>query len=172
MKILSSLFSGFLPTETRRKGYEEKHAAKFSALSSLKAAREERERKEKERIEKEVKKNENMVFIEIKQNLWRKWRGKLAINERRDKVPTEIEKVEIRMNEIEKRILEIKLEEEKVQKKAANTKKAKEEGREKRERMKNTWMMMGWLHSFIEKNKYNWERRRTVQEKEKEQQDE
>ena len=48
-----SLPSGFLPTEARRKGYEEKHAAKFSALSSLKAAREERERKEKERIEKE-----------------------------------------------------------------------------------------------------------------------
>lgn len=45
----------FMPTEARRKGYEEKHAAKFSALSNLKAAREEKERKEKERLEKEAK---------------------------------------------------------------------------------------------------------------------
>ena len=45
----------FLRTEDRRKGYEEKHAAKFSALNNLKAQREEKERKEKERIEKEAK---------------------------------------------------------------------------------------------------------------------
>jgi len=42
-------------TEARRKGYEEKHAKKFSALTNLKAAREEKERKEKERLEKESK---------------------------------------------------------------------------------------------------------------------
>jgi len=47
--------ASFMPTEGRRKGYEEKHAAKFSALSNLKAAREEKERKEKERQEKEAK---------------------------------------------------------------------------------------------------------------------
>ena len=47
--------SSFLPTETRRKGYDERHGAKFSALNNLKAAREEKERKEKERIEKEKK---------------------------------------------------------------------------------------------------------------------
>ena len=47
--------ASFMPTEARRKGYEEKHAAKFSALSNLKAAREEKERKEKERQEKEAK---------------------------------------------------------------------------------------------------------------------
>ena len=87
----------------------------------------------------------------------------MAINERKDKVPTDIEKIETRMDEIEKRNLE---------KKAANTKKAREEGRKRRERMKNTWTRMGWLHSFIEKNKYNWERRRVVQEKEKEQKEE
>jgi len=40
------------PTD-RRKGYEEKHAAKFSALTKIKAAREEKERKERERSEKE-----------------------------------------------------------------------------------------------------------------------
>ena len=45
----------FLRTEDRRKGYEEKHAAKFSALNNLKAQREEKERKEKERMEKEAK---------------------------------------------------------------------------------------------------------------------
>jgi len=39
----------------RRKGYEEKHAKKFSALSDLKAQRAERERKEKIRMEKESK---------------------------------------------------------------------------------------------------------------------
>jgi len=44
-------------TDSRRKGYEEKHAKKFSALTNLKALREEKERKEKERIEKESKHN-------------------------------------------------------------------------------------------------------------------
>jgi len=42
-------------TQARRKGYEEKHAKKFSALNNLKAMREERERKENERKEKERK---------------------------------------------------------------------------------------------------------------------
>ena len=39
----------------RRKGYEEKHAKKFSALNNLKAKREEKERKEFQRKEKEKK---------------------------------------------------------------------------------------------------------------------
>ena len=39
----------------RRKGYEEKHAKKFSALNNLKAMREEKERKEFQRKEKEKK---------------------------------------------------------------------------------------------------------------------
>eukprot|EP00092_Neocalanus_flemingeri_P101740 GFUD01130082.1.p1 GENE.GFUD01130082.1~~GFUD01130082.1.p1 ORF type:complete len:709 (+),score=227.13 GFUD01130082.1:295-2127(+) len=42
-------------TANRRKGYEEKHAKKFSALTNLKAIREEKDRKEKERVEKESK---------------------------------------------------------------------------------------------------------------------
>lgn len=52
----SESFSAFPQgTEARRKGYEEKHAKKFSALTNLKAIREEKERKEKERMEKESK---------------------------------------------------------------------------------------------------------------------
>jgi len=53
----SESFSFPQGTDSRRKGYEEKHAKKFSALTNLKAAREERERKEKERMEKESKHN-------------------------------------------------------------------------------------------------------------------
>jgi len=40
----------------RRKGYEEKHAKKFSALNNLKAIREEKEKKESQRKEKDQKK--------------------------------------------------------------------------------------------------------------------
>jgi len=53
-----SEFSAFPQgTEARRKGYEEKHAKKFSALTNLKAIREEKDRKEKERMEKDAKHN-------------------------------------------------------------------------------------------------------------------
>ena len=42
-------------TQGRRKGYEEKHAKKFSALNNLKAMREEKEKKDAQRKEKERK---------------------------------------------------------------------------------------------------------------------
>jgi len=42
-------------TEGRKKGYEVKHAAKFSALNQLKAKREEKEKKDRERKEREEK---------------------------------------------------------------------------------------------------------------------
>ena len=127
---------------------------------------------EKDRIEREVNIKEKQIFTEIKQNLWRKWRGKQAVMGRTDKIPTGMDKIEERMIEIEKKILEMREEEEKARKRAAKTKKAKDEEKKRKERIHNHWMMMGWLTRYIEKNKFNWERRRTVQEKEKEQQDE
>ena len=88
--------------------------------------------------------------------------------EKKDKIPTGIEKIEKRMEEIESKILEMRAEEEKAKKRAAKARHAKEEEKKRKERMKNHWMMMGWLTRYIEKNKYNWERRRELQEKDKE----
>ena len=57
-------------------------------------------------------------------------------------------------------------------KRAAKTKKRKEEEKRRKERIKNHWMMMGWLTNYIEKNKYNWEMRRALEEEGKEKQKE
>ena len=92
--------------------------------------------------------------------------------ERKDKIPTGIDKIEERMNEIESKILEMRAEEEKAKKRAARAKKSKDEERRRKERIKNHWMMMGWLTNYIEKNKFHWERRKAVEEKGVEQQGE
>ena len=44
--------------------------------------------------------NENQRFTEIKQNLWRRWRGKQEIWKNKDKLPQGIDKIEERMIEI------------------------------------------------------------------------
>ena len=35
-----------------------------------------------------------------------------------------------------------------------------QENKLRKERIKNHWIMMAWLTNFIDKNKFNWERRR------------
>ena len=68
---------------------------------------------EKERIEKDIRIREKKEYIEVKQNLWRKWRGKQPILERKNKIPTDIEKIDKKLAEIEEKIREMQEEEEK-----------------------------------------------------------
>ena len=72
------------------------------------------------------------------------------------------------MIEIEKRILEMRTAEQNARERTARQRKRKDDDKMRKERMKNHWMMMGWLTRYIEKNKYNWERRRELQEKDRE----
>ena len=72
------------------------------------------------------------------------------------------------MIEIEKKILEMREAEKKSKERIEKQKKRNDEEKMRKERMKNHWMMMGWLTNYIEKNKYNWERRRELQERDKE----
>ena len=59
---------------------------------------------EAERIEKEMRKEEKKDLAEMKKNIWRKWRGKSGILERKTKIPKEIELVERRLKEITEKI--------------------------------------------------------------------
>ena len=103
---------------------------------------------EKERIEREVRLNEKERFVEIKQNLWRRWRGKQEQWKNKDKLPTGIDKVEERMIEMERKILEMREAEEKAKERIKKQKKRKDEEKMRKERMKNHWMMMGWLTRY------------------------
>ena len=59
---------------------------------------------EKERIEGEIRREENRELKEIKENLWKKWRGKTKVVENKRQIPGEIEKLDRRLQEIETRI--------------------------------------------------------------------
>ena len=126
---------------------------------------------EKEKLEQEMRKKERKEYIEVKQNLWRKWRGEQVVLERKEKIPTEMDKIDNKIYEIRGRLREMRELEEKAKKKEQGKQKLAAENKLRKERLKNHWKMMAWLSNFIEKNKFNWERRRTVQENEKARQD-
>ena len=113
---------------------------------------------EAEKIEADLRRKENEEFREMKRALWRKWRGKTRIMERKDQVPKEIDKLEYRLKEIEDKIEEYK-EKREIQLKRRDMKK---EEWKRRNRMigQDTWSMMTWLTQFIEENKYDWGKRR------------
>ena len=118
---------------------------------------------ESERIEKEVRKEENRELQEIKRNLWKKWRGKNKIIERRTAIPKETEKIDKRLQEIEKKIEEYK---ERKEKKVQKSKEKREAWKKKHKMIvEDTWSMMRWITQYIDENKFEWEKRR---EREKE----
>ena len=61
---------------------------------------------EAEKIEREMKRDEKLELMEMKKNLWRKWRGKTKIVEKRNKLPKE--KLEQKLKELEEKIGEYK----------------------------------------------------------------
>ena len=87
--------------------------------------------------------------------------------ERKNKISTEMEKIDIKIAEIDKKLKEMREAEEQANKREQKKKKVAAENKLKRERLKNQWVIMACLTNFIEKNKVNWERRGILQEKEK-----
>ena len=114
---------------------------------------------EAQKIEKEMRKKENLELNTMRKNIWRKWRGKSKVEERRTKIPKESEKLKAKLDEIEKMVEEYKsLKEERMEKMSRK----QEEWRNKHKMIlvEDSWGMMRWLTQFIEENKYEWERRR------------
>ena len=56
---------------------------------------------EEQRIKEEIKREENLELSEMKKNLWKKWRGKSKVLEKRTEIPTEIDKIQEKMRKIE-----------------------------------------------------------------------
>ena len=56
---------------------------------------------EAERIEMEIRNREKIELKEIKENLWKKWRGKKRISENKTKIPKEADKLQEKLDEIE-----------------------------------------------------------------------
>ena len=121
---------------------------------------------EAERIEQEVRKGEKLELQEMKKNIWKKWRGKNKIMERKVKIPTEEEKIDKRIIEMTKKIEEYKLQKEN------KLKKRDEKKRNWKERNKiiveDHWAMLRWCQQYIEENKCAWERRRQLEQEERE----
>ena len=120
---------------------------------------------EADKIKKEVMRKEREELIIIKKNLWRKWRGKTKIMEKKNAMPKEIEKIQQKLEEYEKKIEEYR------KKKEENLKKRDKRKEEWKMRNKmiveDHWAMMCWLHKYTEDNKVEWEKRKDREKIEK-----
>ena len=56
---------------------------------------------EAERIEMEIRNREKIELKEIKENLWKRWRGKKRISGNKTKIPKEADKLQEKLDEIE-----------------------------------------------------------------------
>ena len=110
--------------------------------------------KEQERWRREQRQEEGRILKEMKDNMWKRWRGKsVRKQEGAEEIPKEEDRLDAKLLEIEQRIEEIRLEKKRV-----------EEKKEKKRKLEEHWQMMKWLTRYIEENRYIWERRRQVQE--------
>ena len=122
---------------------------------------------------------------EIKQNIWRKWRGKGGSTEEKRK-ETEEEKIERQTIKIEKTLKRLKDEKKAQDQKFSEWKERRkrllEDGRKQQEeserksrnrkiridkkaKMEEKWEMLRWITRFIDENKDRWERERIQREK-------
>ena len=62
--------------------------------------------KDQEKWKKEQRREEGRILKEIKDNMWKKWRGEPRGKERKILIPKEEEKLENNLKEIQKRIAE------------------------------------------------------------------
>ena len=112
---------------------------------------------EQEKLKKEQRQRDGKLLKEIKDNMWKKWRGNQKKGAKQVQIPKKEEDLDARIAEIEKRIKEYRVEQ-----------KRKDIRQEKKKKLEEHWSMMRWLTKYIEENKYMWERRRQVQMEEKE----
>ena len=110
-------------------------------------------RNEQEKWMRDQRREEGKILKEIKDNLWKKWRGKASKRDKLEEVPKEEVKLDKKLKEMEKRIAEHRKSQE-----------LKNQRQERKKQLEEHWKMMRWLVSYIEENKYSWERRRQAQE--------
>ena len=99
----------------------------------------------------------------MKRNLWKKWRGKSKILERKTEIPTDIDRIQEKIRRIEEKIEQYRKRKEEQQKK--RDRKKKEWQDKHRMIIEDSWSMMRWLVQYIDENKYEWERRGVRREK-------
>ena len=88
------LKAGGKKEESRRKQEEKKKVQKITdLLAKIPVV-------EAQRIEIEVKRRERNELKEIKENIWKKWRGKSEVLKRKEKIPREIEILDKKLDEI------------------------------------------------------------------------
>ena len=112
-------------------------------------------RDEQEKFKREKRREEGAILKEIKDNMWKRWRGKARKNGKLEEIPKEEEKLDAQIMEIEQRVEEYRQEKRRV-----------EERKDKKRKLEEHWQMMRWLTRYIEENRYTWERRRLIQEEE------
>ena len=106
--------------------------------------------------------------------MWKRWRGK-GQKKLRDKIPTREEALDEKIKKIGEVVRKYKEEKEKRLERAKEKKekylkrRAKEiKDRDTKAKEEEHWTMLRWLNTYIEENKYQWERRRETLQKERE----
>ena len=112
---------------------------------------------EEQRWRKEQRLEEGRVLKEMKDNMWKKWRGEPKGKERKIEIPKDDDKIDEKLRDLERRIEEYRNEQRKT-----------EERMTKKKKLEDHWSMMRWLVRYIEENRYTWERRRQIEEEERE----
>ena len=111
---------------------------------------------EAENLEQEDRKRERLEMVEVRENLWRKWRSRKDTKMMTEKIPTEEEKVrrklEMIRGKVEKYKEDKRIEEEKKSKRLA-----------KKKELEESWRMLRWLNKYLEENKHGWEKRKETQ---------
>ena len=118
---------------------------------------------EAQRMATEIRKEEKAELEKLKEIIWKKWRGKKTVLERKNTIPNG-EKLDKKLLEVEKRVMEYK------NKKEEQLKKRDRKKKEWKERNKmiveDTWGMLRWLTQYIEENEYDWSRRKEMEKEE------
>ena len=119
---------------------------------------------EARKIEMDIKRKERNELKEIKENVWKKWRGKGEVMNRKKQIPREVEMLDKRLDEIEQKVEEYR------RRKEINLRrrdKKKEEWRNKHKMIvEDHWGMLRWLNQFIEENQVEWQRRKEKERQE------
>ena len=110
---------------------------------------------EQEKWRKDQRLLEGRSLKEMKDNMWKKWRGEPKGKERKVEIPQDDDKLDEKLRELERRIVEYRQEQKKTEKRMI-----------KRKKLEDHWKMMRWLVKFIEENRYTWERRRQIEKEE------
>ena len=114
-------------------------------------------RVEAEKIENDVRRDERKELSEMKQNIWKKWRGKNRIIENKTKM-NDNDRIDRRILEIQKKLEEYrKRKEDKLKKQDAKKKKWKEDHKMI---VEDHWEMLRWCQQYIEENQCAWARRK------------